>query len=203
MMQRGYIVLISGGGLFAIGIALSATWGMQFAEVFLQDNTLVSEVSVSPGQSIHATRQVTDTSRPLSIAIHIQGITEGNEALLREDVRLVQAVRDPSGDIVNRNEFSGNLFTSFKPEQAGNHVLTISNVGTRSVTIDSTFGYIPFIDGQQVHFDQLSAVIAGAILIMIGFLAIIAGVVIVIVDSRKKGSSTTTTSEDGITYRKD
>jgi hypothetical protein len=206
-VKRGHIVLISGAVLFAVGIALTTVWGTQFAGMFLQDNTLINEVSIDPGQSIESTRQVTDISRPLTVAIHIQGINQDDTLPLRNDVRLVETVRDPSGAIISRNEFSGNLFTSFKPEQIGNHILTITNNGTRSVTIDGTFGYMPFINmegGQQVDFDfgHLSGVISGSVLTAIGLFTIIAGIVIVIVDGRKKGDSTAT-SDGGITYKKD
>lgn len=202
MMQRGYIVLISGGALFAIGLAVSVAWGMQFAGIFLQDNTLVNAVSVEPGRSVDATRQVTDTSRPLTVAINIRGIDDSS-GRLREDIRLIETVKAPSGAIVSTNEFSGNLFTSFRPEQTGNYVLTITNAGTEAVTVDGTFGYMPFVgvvDGQQVDFGQLAGIIAGGALTAIGFFTIIAGIVVVIVD-RPKSSSTV--SEGGITYRKD
>lgn len=201
-MQRGYIVLISGGALFAIGLTVSAVWGVQFAGIFLQDNTLVNSVSMEPGRSVDATRQVTDTSRPLTVAIHIQRIDD-NSGRLREDIRLVETVKDPSGAVVSTNEFSGNLFTSFRPEQIGNYVLTITNAGTKAVTVDGTFGYMPFMsmeDGQQVDFGQLSGIISGAALTAIGFFTIIAGIVVVVVDRPK---SSTVTSEGGITYRKD
>ena len=193
--------------IFAIGIALSAVWGMQFASIFMQDNTFVNAVSVEPGKSVDAARQVTDTSRPISIAIHIQGIDGNSGTALREDIRLLQTVKDSSGTIVNRNEFSGNLFTTFKPEKIGNYVLTITNIGTEATTVDGTFGYMPFISmanggqQQQVDFGQLSGIIGGATLTVIGFFTMIAGIIVVIVDRPK--SSSTVTSEGGITYRKD
>lgn len=202
-MQRGYLVLIAGGALFAIGLALSVAWGVQFTSIFLQDNTLVNTVSLEPGRSVEAAREVADTSRPLTIAIHIQG-TEGNSAVLRDDVRLAETVRDPSGTIVSTNEFSSGLFTTFNPTQAGSYVLTVTNVGTEVATIDGTFGYMPFMsaaDGQQVNLGQLSGIIAGGTLTAIGFFTMIAGIVIIVIDRPK--SSSTVTSEGGITYRKD
>jgi hypothetical protein len=200
-MQRGYIVLIAGGAMFAIGLALSVAWGVQFAGIFMQDNTFVNAVPVEPGSSVEAARQVTDTSKPLSVAIHIQGVED--TGVLREDIRLAETVRDPSGAVVNTNEFSGNLFTSFRPEQTGRYLLTITNTGTEGVTVDGTFGYMPFVgvaEGQQVDLGQLSGIIAGATLTGIGFITIIAGIVLVVID-RPKSSSTV--SEGGITYRKD
>lgn len=207
MIRRGYIILISGGALFAIGIALSAVGGVQLASIFMQDNTFVNTISVEPGRSVDTTRQVTDTSRPLSVAIHIQGADASAETALRDDIRLVEIVRDSSGNTVSRNEFSGNLFTTFTPKEPGNYVLTITNTGTESVAVDGTFGYMPFISmansgQQQADLGQLSGIIAGATLTTIGFFTIIAGVIVIIIDRPKKSSSTVT-SEGGITYRKD
>lgn len=214
-MRRGYIILIAGEVLFAIGIGLSVVWGIQLANIFMQDNTFVNTISVEPGRSVDTTRQVTDTSRPLSVAIHIQGVDANANAgtALRNDIRLLQTVKDPSGNVVSRNEFSGNLFTTFTPEQPGNYILTITNTGTEAVKVDGTFGYMPFIGssiannggGQQqqvVDFGQLSGIIVGGTLATIGFLTIIAGIIVVIID-RPKRSSSTVTSEGGVTYRKD
>jgi hypothetical protein len=206
-MRRGYVILIAGGVLFAVGIAVTAIWGVQLASVFMQDNTFVDTISIEPGRSVDTTRQVTDTSRPLSVAVHIQGVDANAATESREDIRLVQTVRDPSGAVVSRNEFSGNLFTTFTPKQEGNYVLMISNTGTESVKVDGTFGYVPFVsmaDGaqQQVDFGQLSGVIAGGTVVTIGFFTMIAGIIVVVLD-RQERSSSTVTSEGGITYRKD
>jgi hypothetical protein len=208
-MRRGYIILIAGGVLFAIGIAVTAIWGVQLVNLFMQDSTFVNTISVEPGRSVDTARQVTDISRPLSVAIHIQGLDASTGAELHEDIRLVQTVKDPSGTIVSRNEFSGNFFTTFTPTQPGNYVLTITNTGTEAVTMDGTFGYMPFVSSmanggqqQQVDWKQLSGIIAGGTLVTIGLLTMITGIIVVIID-RPKTSSSTVTSEGGVTYRKD
>ncbi|MFL6494116.1 MAG: hypothetical protein ACJ70N_04865, partial [Nitrososphaera sp.] len=48
---------------------------------------------------------------------------------------------------VSRNVFSTDLFTTFQPQNTGNHILNITNTGDIPVTIDATFGYMPFITG--------------------------------------------------------
>src|SRR5918994_4498142 len=126
MIQRGYIVLIIGGVLFVAGIIIAAVWAIPFASTFLQNNTLINQVSIEPGRSVEATTQVTDVSRPITVAIHI----ERPEGL----VRLIEIVKDPSGTIVSNNEFSANLFTTFQPQNTGNHILNITNAGARAVT---------------------------------------------------------------------
>lgn len=213
MIQRGYIVLIIGGVLFVAGIIIAAIWAIPFASTFLQNNTLINQVSIEPGRSIEATTQVTDVSRPIAVAIHI----ERPEGL----VRLIEIVKDPSGTVVSNNEFSANLFTTFQPQNMGNHILNITNAGAGSVAIDATFGYMPFImapasnsdEGSQplpgVDLSNLSVVIVGGVLTAIGFFTIIAGIVIVVIDSRKRregrrqNGSSGVTEDSGITYRKD
>ena len=217
MIQRGYIILIIGGALFIAGIIIAAVWAIPFASTFLQNNTLINQVSIQPGRSVEATTQVTDVSRPVTVAIHI----ERSEGV----VRLIETVKDQSGSVVSSNEFSANLFTTFRPQNSGNHILNITNAGSAPVTINAMFGYLPFItapasstsDGSGggqpipgVDLSSLSVVITGGVLTAIGFFTIIAGIVIVVIDSRKRregrgqnGSSGDVTEDSGITYRKD
>jgi hypothetical protein len=212
LIGRGYIVLIIGGVLFVAGIIIVAVWAIPFASTFLQGNTLINQVSIEPGRLIQATREVTDLSRPVTVAIHVQ-TPQGV-------VRLIETVKDPSGIVVSNNEFSANLFTTFQPQSTGDHILNITNAGEAPVTIDAMFGYIPFITtastpseqgGQPipgVDLSSLSLVIVGGVLTTIGFLTIIAGIVVVVIDSRKgRGaggeSDSTSLTEGGVTYRKD
>src|SRR5918999_2822972 len=193
MIRRGYIILIIGGALFIAGIIIAAVWAIPFASIFLQNNTLINEVSIEPGRSIEATTQATEVSRPVTVAIHI----ERSEGV----VRLIETIKDQSGTVVSSNEFSANLFTTFQPQSIGNHILNITNAGSAPVTINAMFGYLPFItapasstsdgsgDGQPipgVDLSSLSVVITGGVLTAIGFFTIIAGIVIVVIDSRKR-----------------
>lgn len=213
MIRRGYIILIIGGALFIAGIIIAAVWAIPFASTFLQNNTLINQVSIEPGRSVEATTQVSDVSRPIAVAIHI----ERPEGV----VRLIETVKDSSGTVVSNNEFSVNLFTTFQPQNTGNHILNITNAGAAPVTINAMFGYIPFItaptstsdDVDQplpgVDLSSLSVVITGAVLTSIGFFTIIAGIVIVVIDSRKRregpgqNGGSAVTEDSGITYRKD
>jgi hypothetical protein len=213
MIQRGYIMLIAGGALFIAGIIIVAVWAIPFASTFLQENTLINQISIDPGRSVQATTQVTDLSRPVTVAIHIDR-PEGV-------VRVIETVKDSSGTVVSSDEFSANLFTTFQPQNTGNHILNITNAGAAPVTINAMFGYMPFITtanppssevGSQpipgVDLSSLSVVIVGGVLTTIGFFTIIAGIVIVVIDSRKrrgehKNGGSGGITEGGITYRKD
>jgi hypothetical protein len=233
MIQRGYIVLIIGGVLFVAGIIIAAAWAIPFASTFMQENTLINQVSIDPGRSVHVTTPVTDVSRPVTVAIHIQRPGEGGAAeggsgqqqQLQQQVeqgqmRLIETVKDPSGGIVSSNELSSELFTTFQPQNTGNHILNITNAGARPVTVDATFGHMSFITsaspplsegvGQPlpgVDLSSLFVVITGGILATVGFFTMIAGIVILVLDSRRRGElergSTGGVTEGGITYRKD
>ena len=250
MIQRGLIILIAGEALFIIGIILAIVWGIQLASTvasaFPQERaTLINRVSIEPGSSVEAaTTQVTDISRPITVAIHIQRLGEREEAgegdglgqrlqeqlqqqlqLPREqrEARLIETVIDPSGTVVSNNEFSANLFTTFQPQNTGEYILNITNAGARNVTIYGIFGHMPLLTaastfaeggGRPQIFDislsTFSPVIAGGILMAIGFITIIAGTMIAVIDSRKGrmqksggSSSGGGVTEDGVTYRKD
>jgi hypothetical protein len=167
---------------------------------------------MEPGRSIQATTDVTDVSRSITVAIHV----ERPEGV----VRLIETVKDSFGNVVSSNEFSVNLFTTFQPQTTGNHILNITNAGAAPVTINAMFGYMPFITsasppsevgGQPlpgVDLSNLSVIIAGGILTTIGFFTIIAGIVIVVIDSRRGrgsygGLRDNSVTEGGFTYRKD
>src|SRR5918912_1156402 len=153
MIQRGYIILIIGGALFIAGIIIVAVWAIPFASTFLRQNTLINQVSIEPSRSVQATTQITDVSRPITVAIHVerpQGV-----------VRLIETVKDSSGAILSNNEFSVNLFTTFQPRSSGNHILNITNAGATSVTINAMFGYMPFVTAPASASDEGSQPLPG------------------------------------------
>jgi hypothetical protein len=225
MIQRGLIILIVGEALFIIGVILAIVWGIQLANTVasafqLERPTLINRVSIEPGSSVEAaTTQVTDISKPITVAIHIQRLGEREEAgegdglgqqlqerlqqqqllpLEQREAILIETVIDPSGTVVSNNSFSANLFTTFEPQNTGEHILNITNAGATNVTIYGIFGHVPFLTaastfaeggGRPQPFDidlsSFSLVIAGGILMVIGFITIIAGTMIAVIDSRK------------------
>ena len=224
-MQRGLIILIVGEALFIIGVILAIVWGIQLANTVasafqLERPTLINRVSIEPGSSVEAaTTQVTDISKPITVAIHIQRLGEREEAgegdglgqqlqerlqqqqllpLGQREAILIETVIDPSGTVVSNSSFSANLFTTFEPQNTGEHILNITNAGATNVTIYGIFGHVPFLTaastfaeggGRPQPFDidlsSFSLVIAGGILMAIGFITIIAGTMIAVIDSRK------------------
>lgn len=205
-MQRGHVLLIAGGVLFAAGIAASAVWGAQFAASFMDENFAATQfAAVKPGESVTTTVRATDLSRPLAIAIHVNNDRSGGDD---EGVRLTHAVRDPAGSTVSTGEFSSGTFTNFTPATTGSHTLTITNTGSRTVALDVAFGYLPFQNLQGdawVTYPGISGVIAGGALVVLGILVIIAGAVVTAIDGRRGNAQAGSSafSEGGITYRKD
>ena len=232
MRQRGPIILVIGIVLFVAGIIIAIVWAIQFgstlANTFLQErNILINRTSIEPGSSVEAaTTQVTDISRPITVAIHIQRLgdreaaeEDGLQQRLQQqlqlpraqrEAKLIETVKDPSGTVVSTNEFSANLFTTFQPQNTGNYILNITNAGASNVTIYGIFGYMPLLtaasslveEDQQLSLPGLdlstfSGVIAGGILTIIGFFTIIAGTIIVVIDSRKRGQQKSGGSSGG------
>jgi uncharacterized RDD family membrane protein YckC len=207
MVQRGYIILIVGAVLLISGIVISALWAVPFAGTIIRENTILSGVSIRPAGSVNAYTQVIDTSRPVSLAIHVErnsstttATTTGGQIpnnILRE------TVRNPNGIIMTSNDFTKQFFTTFKPDITGKYAVTIYNLGNNPVSIGVIAGNLPFIGANnKVNLGSLSGIIAGVILIVAGIIILIVGVIVVILDRRKitpitqlSSSSATTTTE--------
>jgi hypothetical protein len=124
-----------------------------------------------------------------------------------------ETITGPKGEVVSSNEFGDSFVTSIKPLVAGAYTVTITNLGTKTVTVGGTFGYFPIIGsdgkpdinalmsgGQQ----GLGMIIAGGLMAVAGVVALIVGGIVTVADGRRgHGTSSTSTSESGITYRKD
>jgi uncharacterized RDD family membrane protein YckC len=206
-MRRGYVILVVGAALLISGIVISVLWAVPFARTILRENTILSDVPIRSAGSVNAHTQVIDTSRPVSLAIHVEpnnstttAATTGGQLpnnILRE------TVRNPNGIIMTSNEFSKQFFTTFKPDIVGKYTVTIYNLGNSPVNIGVIAGNLPFIGANnKVNFSSLSGIIAGVILIVAGIIVLIAGIIVVILDRRKitsitqaSSSSATTTTE--------
>ena len=112
MIKRGYIILIVGVVLLVTGLVLSIFSVGSFAGQFMRENIVLSKTTVRPSESVDATLQVNDTSRPVSVALHSSEVESAN-------VSFRESIQDPNGRIVNTNEFSQTFFTTFKPNMTG------------------------------------------------------------------------------------
>ena len=139
-MQRGYIILIAGAALLISGIVISILWAGYFAGTIIRESTVLSSVPIKPSSSVNTNAQVIDTSRPLSIAIHVERAHGGAIAnnILRE------TVRNPNGVIITNSEFTKQFFTTFKPDIIGKYTVTVYNLGASPVNIGVLAGNLPF-----------------------------------------------------------
>ena len=72
MQKRGYIILIVGAVLLISGIVITALSAGFFAGTIIRENTVSSGVSIRPHASVNAPIKVIDTTRPVSVAIHVE-----------------------------------------------------------------------------------------------------------------------------------
>jgi uncharacterized RDD family membrane protein YckC len=184
-MQRSYIILIAGAVLLISGIVISILWAVPFAGTIIRENTILSGVSIRPAGLVNASTQVIDTSRPVSLAIHL----ERNNSIIGGQIPnniLRETVRNPNGVIMTSNEFTKQIFTTFKPDIAGKYTATIYNLGNRPVSIGVLAGNLPFIGANnKVNLNSFSGIIVGIVLTIAGIIVLIAGVIVLILDRRR------------------
>jgi hypothetical protein len=143
--------------------------GVPFAGKILREDTILGSASVRPAGSVNASTQVIDTSRPLSLAIHVErnNVTAAGQI---PNNNLRETVRNPNGIIMTSNEFTGAFFTTFKPDMAGKYTVTIYNLGHTPVSVDVLVGNLPFVGANnQVNLNSLSGIILGVILSISGW----------------------------------
>jgi uncharacterized RDD family membrane protein YckC len=193
MLQRGYIILIIGAALLISGIIISALWAGSFAGTFMRENTILSAVSIRPAALVNTTIQVTDTSRPISLAIHVEHSNRTAVAGQIPNNNLRETVRNPNGIIIASNDFTKQIFTTFKPDITGKYTVTIYNLGHTPVSIGVLVGNLPFVSANnQVNLNSLSGIIAGSVLIVAGIIVLIAGIIVTALDRRKTTTTTIT-----------
>ena len=202
-MKRGYMLLVAGAGVFVAGITIAAVWDTAFAGAFLSQNTVTKNAIIDPGKSIDQQTTVTALDRPVSIAISVAQNGQAGTSSFREEVK------DPSGNIVSRNEFTNAIFTTFSPTSAGVYRLTVTNIGTQPAMINGAFGHVPFIgangkpDFSSPGSFDVVMITVGAGLAGAGVLMMIGGGVLAYMERRSNSQGQSSTTEGGVTYRKD
>ena len=198
MLQRGYIILIIGAGLLISGIVISALWAGSFARSFLRQGIILNDIALAPSGSASNTIRVTDISHPIALQVHFESHSEtssGSSSISSQNrqssstsnnISLREVVKDPVGKTVSQNTFSKQFLTTFKAPTQGIYTLTISNLGSNPVKVGALFGPATFVnENNEINFNLFGGVIAGIALIIIGIIALIAGLIIIILDRRK------------------
>ena len=122
-----------------------------------------------PSALVNTTIQVTDTSKPISLAIHVErnnnNSSNAGQGQQIPNNTLRETVTSPNGLITTSNEFTKLFFTTFKPDITGKHTITIQNLGSAPVTIGVLVGNLPFVGANnQLNINFLGGLIAGVIL---------------------------------------
>ncbi len=139
------------------------------------------EFSANPTQREFGNNDEIDTSRPVSLAIHLERNNSTTGAQIPSNI-LRETVRNPNGAIMTSNEFTKQFFTTFKPDITGKYVVTIYNLGNSPVSIGVLAGNLPFIGANnQVNY---SGIIIGSFLTISGIIVLIAAVLALILDRR-------------------
>jgi hypothetical protein len=175
-MKRSYVILIAGAVIFIAGIAIFQVYTNLYVDPFLNENTIVSNSTIQPGQSINISRETVEAGRNFSLVVS----SESSDGMLAAETS------DPEGIIISSNKFSEQLFTTFKPEITGKYTSKITNLGTKPVTINAVVGQLPIIDeNDRAQLDILNGILAGVFAIIIGIIVLIAGCIILIKDRIK------------------
>lgn len=191
-MQRGYIILIAGAALLISGIVISVLWAGYFAGTIIRENTILS-ISIRPAGSVNASIQVIDTSRPVSLVIHLERNSSTTGEQIPNNI-LRETVRNPNGVIMTSNEFTKQFFTTFKPDITGKYTVTIYNLGDSPVSMGVLAGNLPFVGANnKVNLNSFSGIIAGVVLTIAGIVVLLAGVIVLILDRRRITPRTETT----------
>jgi hypothetical protein len=181
-MQRGYLILVAGGALLALGIAISVIWAGSLGINIFNQNIILNGVSIYPSGAANAVIRVNDLSRPLSLVISI----ESNDNTGQANPNLRETVRNPNGEVISTNDFTKQFVTTIKPDIIGKHTLTITNLGGNLVSIGILFGNLPFVgQNNQLNVNFFAGLVTGGVLAIVGMIALIAGLVVVIVDRRR------------------
>jgi hypothetical protein len=185
-MQRGYFILIAGAVLLILGIVISALWTGSLAGTIIRENTILNAVSIRPSGSVNASTQVINTSRPISLAIHLEHNNSTGVGGQISNNALRETIRNPNGVIMTSSEFTKQFFTTFKPDITGKYTITIYNLGNSPVSIGVLVGSLPLIGtNNQVNINSFSGILAGVILAVSGIIFLIVAVVVLILDRRR------------------
>ena len=190
-MQRGYLILIVGGALLALGIAISVIWAGSLGSRIINQNTILNGVSIYPSGAANAITQVTDLSRPLSLVISI----ESNHNTGQPNPILRETVRNPNGELISTNQLTKQFLITIKPDVIGKYTLTMDNLGGSLVSVGILFGNLPFVgQNNQLNLNLFGGLVTGGILAVAGIIALIAGLVVLIVDRRRITRNKTTST---------
>jgi glucose uptake protein GlcU len=173
-LQRGYKLLIIGGGALAVGIILTAVIFLTFKQTSFNINTGFD--IISPRKSIFKTSEV---NRGEKMAIGIS--SKPSEIPMN-----LQIIERPGLAKIMDVNFTGSLFNSFVPTKDGEDTILITNLGSQQVTANTFFGNSNFFDASgHPKIFMGAAALSGVFLSFAGVIILIIGGIILLIDRRK------------------
>ena len=173
-LQRGYKILIIGGGALAVGIILTMAVFLTFKQTSFNINTGID--IISPHKSIFKTSEVNKGEK---MAVAINSKPSDNPMNL-------QVIERPGLAKILDLNFTGSSFNSFVPNIDGEDTIMITNLGSKEVSANTVLGNSDFFDssGQPKIFLGAAALL-GVSLSFIGVIILIIGGIILFIDRRK------------------
>lgn len=156
------------------GIILTTVWALPLAEEIQRNTTILQGREVGSGESVTATIEIVDTTRPLSIV-----------ASAGQEVEMSVRVQDPSGNQIFGTTFTEAMAEATDPTVPGTYEFVITNQSSSSATIDAVFGHIPGVGERDIDTNVFSGVLAGVAITIAGIMVLIGGVVITVLDRRR------------------
>jgi hypothetical protein len=170
-MKKPLILLVAGGFLVIIGIALSI-YGSQL----IIDKLASKEERLGIGMSV-------EISKELDPAVNENGVFVVQTANFGTQSQLKATVFDPFGtEIVSKTIDSDSLQEIFKIPMSGTYKLVIENTGEGEVEIMGVLGSLP-------QDESLTVSIFGFIVIILGLVGLAVGIIYVIKVRNKKSFS--------------
>lgn len=172
-MQRGYKVLIIGAAIFVIGIIL--IW-LTFHSLNQQSYSVNSSIdTISPNKSILKTIEVT-TDKRLGISLNYQP----------SDIPLnIQVIQQSNLSKILDLNFTNKFFTTLIPSNDDTDKVLITNLGNKTISVNTVMGNIEFFDtnGQpEVSISIMAMAIAGPSLLLVGVIVLVIGGILLLID---------------------
>lgn len=174
-MHRSYIILISGGILLVVGIALMGSLNAVFNENFPNSSLLIEGDTINPGNSITTVLSL-QSDEELTLAI----------SAMPRGTLLVTQIKQDDGTAVSEFAFRSQSITPLGTLNAGDYLITIVNGGEQSVTVFALITSDEIDEQMDIFASFVGTGVTGMLLIVIGFLVIIVGVILLILNLKKR-----------------
>jgi hypothetical protein len=179
-VKSSIILLIIGGALLVIGLAVSAISVVGVTTQVLEGGALIEPATIEPGLSYVAVMKDLPAGRQVVLTLDSEPA----------DVMLTATLTESDGDALGVYNITRTPFTSTAmSREQGDHALEITNIGSEAVTVSGALLNSPVAGeggGVSVEDDPgLQSLIAYGVGILVGIVLIISGIVILIIGAIK------------------